>query len=197
MPALDSFFEETRENDSVRLRELHTLSPALAQLHRALALVNHAWLLEETPIAHFDEDAVALHHLIEAPKRRFERLVFFDYYASHPITFFYLNFLSVCRAKLYGIESLCQRWRNSFLPMEIPRDEAKGRCRRTLCVARVRCTRPKSPASECGEPGFWSLTNLPSSGGHCRGCGDHGYSRLSRLNSRSRRCCVARVGALR
>ena len=139
MPALDSFFEETRENDSVRLRELHTLSPTLAQLHRALALVNHAWLLEETPIAHFDEDAVALHHLIEAPKRRFERLVFFDYYASHPITFFYLNFLSVCRAKLYGIESLCQRWHTSFCAWRYLVTRQKGvadeRCASRECAA--------------------------------------------------------------
>jgi hypothetical protein len=77
------------------LRELHAVAPALAELGGALALVDDAGFLEEAAVAHFHEDAIALHDLIKAPERRLKRLIVFDYDTSHEITFFSIDLVGL------------------------------------------------------------------------------------------------------
>jgi hypothetical protein len=85
----------------LRLRELQTVAPALAELGGALALVDDAGLLKEAAVAHFHEDAIALHDLVEAPERRLKRLIVFDYDTSHEITFLSIDLVGLGTDGLY------------------------------------------------------------------------------------------------
>jgi hypothetical protein len=76
----------------VWLHELHALASAFAELRSAFALVDNAWFFKVTPVAHFDQNPVTLHDLIEPPQCRLKRLIVIDDYASHKyITYFLAN----------------------------------------------------------------------------------------------------------
>ena len=77
------------------MRELHAVAPALAKLGGALALVDDAGLFEKAAVAHFHEDAIALHDLIKAPERGLKRLIVFDYDTSHEITFLSIDLVEL------------------------------------------------------------------------------------------------------
>ncbi|HQV28824.1 MAG TPA: hypothetical protein PKY66_16810 [Thermoflexales bacterium] len=90
MPGIVRFRILESQLRHVGIQEAGALATALAELGRALALVNDARLFEKTARTNLRENAVALHHLAEPPNRGLKGLVVFDdntgcHLKNHPL----------------------------------------------------------------------------------------------------------------
>ena len=66
-----------------RLRKFLAAATRLTQFRCALAFVDDAGFLEKAAVAHFHENTVALHDLVEPAQRRLKRLIVFYCDTSH------------------------------------------------------------------------------------------------------------------